>query len=204
MYQLTCTRAKAPDSREVCRWLQIYWASVWTLLHFTLPAPRIWRWLLDSKKIGRFLGQPTSKYLRVAVLKRDWDGQDTRSEPWSGRWPLTAVDRLQTRPVHVELVVKKCGIDKWDMLDPFVFPRLYDPSSAPHKIVLLSPTLYNCGGRQRGCGTQSKRDKIDAIFWIWTGVVKALVCALNRTWICGQWTLSFPVTGTVNWNGRFV
>jgi hypothetical protein len=49
-YQSTCTGKKAPDNSEVHRSLQNCGSSVWHLLHVTLWAPGIWRWLLDFWK----------------------------------------------------------------------------------------------------------------------------------------------------------
>jgi hypothetical protein len=48
----TCISPHAPSKQtEVHISLQIYGFSVWNLLHVTLVAPRIWRWLLDLRKI---------------------------------------------------------------------------------------------------------------------------------------------------------
>jgi hypothetical protein len=50
-----CISPHAPSKKrqitEVHISLQICGSSVWNLLHVTLVAPRIWRWLLDFRKI---------------------------------------------------------------------------------------------------------------------------------------------------------
>jgi len=51
LYQFTCTEQKAPDNTEVERSIQNCGSSAWNVLHVTLPAPRISRWLLDFWKI---------------------------------------------------------------------------------------------------------------------------------------------------------
>ena len=50
VYQLTCTKQKAPDNSEVHRSLQNCWSLVWNLLYVTILAPRICRQLLDFRQ----------------------------------------------------------------------------------------------------------------------------------------------------------
>jgi hypothetical protein len=51
MYQSTRTQQNASDNSTVHRLLQNLKSSVWNPLHVTIPAPRIWRWLLDVCKL---------------------------------------------------------------------------------------------------------------------------------------------------------
>jgi hypothetical protein len=47
MYLFTYMKQKAPDNREVLRSVYSCRFSVRNLLYVTLPAPRIWKWLLE-------------------------------------------------------------------------------------------------------------------------------------------------------------
>jgi hypothetical protein len=54
--------ARQPCSLYVTADLRVFCMALASFQH------RIWRWLLDSWKIGGFLGQPRSKYLSVLIF----------------------------------------------------------------------------------------------------------------------------------------